>query len=132
MDPNTNRTIEIILTSLLGGGGLAALLTAVRSYRAKRRGLPGNEGAAIAQTNIAEHHTNLPDWEALNNYWRRELATKAREVERVRHALELQVEAERQHAKRRAQSDADHIDKLEAHIWQQLPPPPPTRERDKK
>lgn len=118
MDPN--RTIEIVLNGLLAGGGLAGLIAAWSAYKSRQRGEPGNETAAIVQA-------NQPDWAALNSFWHREIQAKAKEVERVRRALEQQLEAERMAARARARADAVYIDALEAHIWQKLPPPPPIR-----
>jgi len=121
MDPN--RTIEIVLNSLLAGGGLAGLIAAITAYKSRKRGAPGDETAAIMQSNV-------PDWAALNGYWHAEILAKTKEVERVRRALEQQLDAERTRSAKRAAADAVYIDSLEAHIWRQLPPPPPTRKEE--
>ena len=110
MDPN--RTIEIILNSLLAGGGLAGVIAAVTAYKSRKRGEPGNETVAIRSAE--------PGWAELNDYWHNEVLAKNKEIERVRRSGE-----------QRAAADAAYIDELEAHIWRQLPPPPPPRKEQK-
>jgi hypothetical protein len=106
------ETLRVILASILGGGGLAGLITAVRAKASKKGGQPKTEGVAVA--------AQSPDWAALNNYWKRELSV-----------LRLELARTRQMADERAERDERYIDQLESHIWQKLPPPPPARDKGK-
>jgi hypothetical protein len=119
-----NKTLEILLNALLGGGGVLTFMAALRAYRARRSGVSGNETEAIAQT-TPTHPEHTTDW--ITAYYQREIQNKAREVEKVRRTLELAVEQERRKSRERAEADEARIDQLEAHIWQKLPPPPPPR-----
>lgn len=112
-----NRTLEIVLSSLLGGGGLAALITAWRARKLRQRGVDPDESVAVAQ---AASHAD-PQWESitsLNRYWQKELATVRAEYAQHRLVCEQQ-----------RQADADRIDELEEHIWERKPPPPPPRRK---
>lgn len=117
-----NRTLEILLSSILGGGGLVGLLNWNKARKSKKRGVSADERVAVSQAApplpVA---LGTPDWEALTRYWQKELQQVRDEYRKYR------VNAERQH-----KLDTEHIDVLESHIWQQKPPPPPTRKDDGK
>lgn len=115
-----NRTLEIILSSLLGGGGLAALLTALRARRSKTRGVSGNEKVATSQLPAQPIPLGTPDWEALTRYWQNELV-----------ALRKEFAEHMKACARQAREDANYIDALEGHIWLRKPPPPPRRRTGK-
>lgn len=118
-----NRTLEIVLTALLGSGGIAAVVSAIRAKRARDAGLSHDEKVVTSQIPLATHTTlGTPDWEALTRYWQGELQLLRQEFSMHRAAC----------AAEKAE-DSEYIDQLEAHIWQGKPPPPPKRRthRDK-
>lgn len=117
-----NRTLEIILTSLLGGGGVAAIISAIRARRSKDNGQSAHEKVATSQIPVTTMHAPLgtPDWEALTRYWQNELI-----------ALRDEYSVHRADCARRQAEDGEQIDALEAHIWQHKPPPPPRRRQHK-
>lgn len=116
-----NRTIEIILTGLLGSGGIAAVVSAIRAKRSRDAGQSSNEKVVTSQIPITTHAPlGTPDWEALTRYWQGELL-----------ALRAEFTAHRQQCAAMAAEDAEYIDLLEAHIWQGKPPPPPKRRHRK-
>jgi leucyl-tRNA synthetase len=114
MDPST---VQIILGALLGSGGLAGLITAVKARRSRKKGVPGDETTA----------KRTADWDALNRYWATEINTLRNERERDVSDLKKQLENQRMAARRSAKADAEFIDALEEHIWLQRPAPPPKR-----
>lgn len=113
-----NRTLEILLSSLLGGGGIAAVISAIRARRSKDSGQSAHEKVATSQIPLTSVHAPLgtPDWEALTRYWQNELI--ALRAEYSQHRIECAADKA---------LDGEYIDKLEAHIWQHRPPPPPRR-----
>jgi hypothetical protein len=111
-----NRTLEIILTSILGGGGIVGLLNWAKARKSKKRGVSANERVAVSQAATPPIPLGTPDWEALTRYWQKELAQVREEFRKYR-----------ANAERQRRLDQAQIDALEAHIWQQKPPPPPDR-----
>lgn len=109
MDPT--KVLEIVLNALLGGGGVGALLLAIKAYKSHKKGVPGEETKAIEQA------AEPPNAGALIKYWRSEIQAVRNEYNRYK------VMAEK-----RFREDARRIDQLENHIWQQKPPPPPPPE----
>lgn len=107
MDPN--RTLEVILTALLGGGGLAGLLAALRARKSKRAGTPADEGEVIRQAQ--EQIGTAPD---LIKYWKAEIQ-----------AVRLEYSRYRVRAERLNRWYEGRIDELEGWIWEGKPPPPP-------
>ena len=99
---------NLVLNALLGTGGVAALLTALKAWRT-RNNLPADETKAVAKVGS--------DLDALTRYWMSEL-------EKVRDELAR----ERKDNTRRAHRDAERIDQLEEWIWlRKAPPPPPPK-----
>lgn len=123
-----------VLCTILGGGGIWALLSARAGGRAVERAAfaaaqateraasaaaSATERAAVAAAIPQVHAAVTADWSALMNYWQAEMLamrTKAAELEVRVLFLEHQRE-----------DDLAHIDALEQHIWNALPPPPPPR-----
>jgi hypothetical protein len=124
MDP---LVIQALLGGLLGTGGLAGLLTVIKTIRTRRDSpVPSDETEA----------RRTADWGALNTYFQGELKTvredKKRELGELKKEMEKlrrNQELLRDHFQAQADADAEHIDILEEHIWRQLPPPPPPRRR---
>lgn len=114
-----NSTLGTVLTVLLGGGGLAALINSVQALRSKRAGVPATEPAAVAH--IEARNEPAPDWTSLNDYWLAEMRRKDSELDKVK----AELAAVRISARRRDKLNAARIDQLEQHIWLQLPAPPP-------
>lgn len=113
-----NRTLEILLSSILGGGGLVGLLNWNKARKSKKRGVSADERIAVSQATTPPINLGTPDWEALTRYWQKELERTRDEFRKFR------IFTDRQH-----RLDAEYIDALEAHIWQGNPPPPPARRR---
>jgi hypothetical protein len=90
-----------VLGILFGGTGLWGLLAARAAARA------ANQKAATA------------DWTAMMTFLQTELANVRSEAAKI----ELRV----MFLEKQREEDLAHIAALERHIWQQLPPPPPTR-----
>jgi len=109
-----NETLRIVLTALFGTGGAAAVYAAWRAKQSKKKGAPREEFQA----------KQTADWDSLNSYWKSETADLRRRLDAARQDA---VRARRS-ADIRALADANYIDKLEAHIWEKLPPPPPRRD----
>lgn len=116
-----NRTLEVILTAILGSGGVAAVISAIRAKQAKDGGLSSHEKVVTSQIPITTHvPLGTPDWEALTRYWQGELQQ-----------LRQEFTAHRAGCAAQQAEDAEYIDQLEAHIWQGKPPPPPKRRHRK-
>jgi hypothetical protein len=107
MDPN--RTLEAILSALLGGGGIAGLLAAWKAYKSKQGGVSKDEGEVI-RTQAIEIGTP-PD---LIKYWKTEIS-----------AVRLEYARYRARSERLNRWYEARIDQLEAWIWEGRPPPPP-------
>lgn len=114
-----DNTLGTVLTVLLGGGGLAALLNAIQAMRSKKAGVPSTENAAIVHTGGAG--ATSVDWQSLNAYWVAEVARKDAEITRVQQEL-ANVRAS---ARRRERHLEARVDQLEQHIWLGRPAPPP-------
>lgn len=128
-----------ILSIVLGGGGIWALLSAKATSRAVERAAyaaaqateraayaaaQATERAAEAAATPATHAASTADWTALMTFWQGELTAVRDNASRLEVRL-LFLEQQRE-------DDLAHIENLEHHIWQQLPPPPPLRRRTKK
>jgi hypothetical protein len=68
--------------------------------------------SARAKSKAADVKAATADWQALNAYWQAEMAKMDARI----HALEV-----------KSQADENYIERLEFHIWSELPPPPPMR-----
>jgi hypothetical protein len=117
MDEATSNALSVILTAILGTGGIASVIAAVKAWRT-RHTAPHAEQAAVAQVGA--------DWDALNKYWKAEVAriraeqtADRREWNLERHGYRATIRGLRQ-----------YVDQLEAHIWLRLPPPPPKEENN--
>lgn len=77
--------------------------------------------SARATSKAANQQASTADWSALMNFWQAELV---RRDERANH-LEVRII----HLEEQREDDLDLIERLENHIWEQLPPPPPKRRR---
>jgi hypothetical protein len=123
-----------LLCTLLGGGGVWALLSARAAGRATERAAEAaahaTERAAEAAANATERAAALAavpgvqsaataDWSALMNYWQSEMAALRSNAQ----SLEVRV----LFLEHQREDDLAHIDALEQHIWAALPPPPPPR-----
>lgn len=120
-----NETIGTILTVLLGGGGLAALINSIQSFRSKKAGVPAKEDHALIHTG-----SSSPDWQSLNSYWVAEMAGKNAEIVQLRQEVQ-QVRAD---ARRRERHQEARNDQLVEYIWTvtgKPPPPPPSDPRRK-
>ena len=124
------------LSALLGGSGVWALLGARAAGKATERAAEAaaqaTERAAEAAANATERAASLAatpavqsattaDWSALMSYWQAEMNTLRASTQ----ALEIRV----MFLEHRREEDLQHIEELEQHIWDQLPPPPPPRKR---
>ena len=116
-DPTTADTISTILTAILGTGGVATVIAAVKAWRT-RHSAPPVEQAAVVQVGA--------DWEALNRYWRAEVNRIRAEQKNERHEWNIERNGYRKNIRwlRR------RVDALEMHIWQGKPPPPPPEPED--
>lgn len=112
---DANRALEAILTALLGGGGVAGLVAALKAYKSKKEGISKDEGEVI-RTQAIQIGTP-PD---LIKYWKTEIQAVRLEYARYR------VRSERLNRWYEAR-----IDQLEQWIWERKPaPPPPALPRD--
>ncbi len=107
MDPN--KTLEIVLTALLGGGGLAGMLAAWKAYKSREAGTPADEGEVMRKA--AVEIGTAPD---LIRYWKTEIS-----------AVRLEYARYRARAEKLNRWYEHRIDELEAWIWEGKPPPPP-------
>lgn len=105
MDEATSQALSTLLTAILGTGGIATVLAAVKAWKTRHVG-PAAEQQAVAHIGA--------DWDALNKYWKAEVA-------RIR----AEQAKERIEARRAIRYLRRRIDELEKHIWLRLPPPPP-------
>ena len=103
-----------VLCALLTGTGLWAFLSARATAKATR------EAAAIAAA-PAVQQANTADWNALASYWTAEMKA----LRDTSTNLEVRV----LFLERQREEDLQHIEDLEQHIWNQLPPPPPIRRK---
>ena len=106
-----------VLCAALGGSGVWALLTARTTARA-------TQAAAALAAAPAAQTAQTADWTSLMTFWQGELNTM-----RESHT-QLQVKVEILAHQR--EEDLQHIEDLETHIWNELPPPPPLRRRTRK
>lgn len=106
-----------LLSVMLGGSGVWALLSARTTARATQT------AAALAAAPAAQT-AQTADWTSLMTFWQGELNTM-----RESHT-QLQVKVEILALQR--EEDLQHIEDLETHIWNELPPPPPLRRRGRK
>lgn len=104
--------ISLIASGLFGAGGLVAF------YKVKKTSQVGMKGVEV-EAKVAE----TADWDALNQYWKSELATVRQQM------IDLQLQIVELRADREA--DQAHIDELERWIYEGKPPPPPPRYRPK-
>lgn len=124
-----DETVSTVLTILLGGGGLAALLNSLHAFRSKKAGVPAKEDHAIVATGGGVQSS---DWQALNAYWVAEVASKNAEITAARSET-AQVRAD---ARRRELFQEARNDQLVEWIWTttgKAPPPPlkdPNRKQD--
>jgi hypothetical protein len=112
MDEATSQVISTLLTAILGTGGIATVIAAVKAWRT-RAGTPTTEQQAVAHVGA--------DWDALNKYWKAEVARIRKEQADERRGWAIDREKYRLAIRRMRR----HIDRLENHIWMKLPPPPP-------
>lgn len=106
-----------ILSVLLSGGGIWALFAARATARA-------TTAAAKAAAEPAAMQATTADWNALMTFWQAELKSLRDSANRLDVRV-LFLEHQRE-------EDLDHIELLEAHIWAELPPPPPLRRSTRK
>lgn len=103
---------------LLAAGGLAGIATLIRVFYDRRQGIASTEQAARAEEREDRRDT-IADRDGLLDTLLNEVHDlREREAENRRRIESLEES-------RRVLYD--HIDALEQHIWQQLPPPPPPR-----
>jgi hypothetical protein len=103
-----------ILCAVFSGTGLWALLSARATARATREAAALSAAPAQAQAATA-------DWSALMSYWQSEMAA----VRDTASKLDVRI----QFLEQEREDDQKYIADLEIHIWSQLPPPPPVRQR---
>ena len=128
MDGSTWWQITLgIISALIGSGGV---LSWVR-YR-RSRGVPAHD----TEAKLAVAPDAVPDWKTLAASYQQELAEARAEMLREMEERKRDIlrELDRTNQKvarleRLREGDLQHIDNLEAHIWQRLPPPPPARPR---
>ena len=111
--------LGVILTALIGGGGIVSIANWWKSRKSRERGVSGVEHVAVSQAATPPVPLGTPDWEALTRYWQHEL--KELREEYRKHKLECagtikELEQE--------------IDRLVSHIWRTTgdAPPAPTKE----
>ena len=103
---------------LAAAGGLSGLAALIRVLIDRRQGIASAEHTARAEEREDRRDT-IADRDGLLDTLLAEVRDlRDREVENRRRIESLE------HDRR---IDRDHIDLLEHHIWQQLPPPPPPR-----
>lgn len=125
-----------LLSAILGGGGIWALLAARAAGKATERAAiaaasateraavaaaSATERAAEAAAGPAERAAVSADWTSLMGYWQQEMTALRADANR----LEVRV----MFLERQREDDLALITELEAHIWAELPPPPPSRRR---
>jgi hypothetical protein len=115
MDEATSQALSAILTAILGTGGVATVIAAVKAWRS-RVGAPVTEQQAVAHVGA--------DWDALNKYWKAEVARIRQEQADERKSWAADREGYRVVIRRLRR----RIDLLENHIWLRLAPPPPPEE----
>lgn len=115
MDEATSQAISAILTAILGTGGIATVIAAVKAWRT-RHNAPQVEQQAVAHVSA--------DWEALNKHWRTEISRVRQEQKDER----TEWNRERRGYRARIRWLARRVDQLEQHIWLALGPPPPLPE----
>ena len=123
-----------ILSAVLSGGGIWALLAARAAGRATERAavaaglateraaaaaaLATERAAALAAAPVSQQ-ANTADWSSLMSYWQAEMAALRDASTRMEVRLSL--------FERQREEDLQHIEDLEQHIWAEKPPPPPPR-----
>ena len=120
MDP----VLGAVLSAVLGGGTIAALLNYLQVRHSQKAGVPAKENDAVTHTNASTLGAGTGDWQALNAYWQTELASKNTEITNLRQEL-AQVRAA---ARRRERHLEKRADQLSDYVWQttgSAPPPPP-------
>ena len=115
MDEATSQALSALLTAILGTGGIATVVAAVKAWRTSK-GSPATEKQAVAHVGA--------DWDALNKYWKGEVARIRAEQAAERKAWA----ADREGYRVMIAGFRRRIDKLENHIWLRRPPPPPPEE----
>lgn len=117
MDP----VLGSVLSAVLGGGTIAALLNYLQVKRSQKAGVPAQEEQAIVHATGGKGTT--PDWQAFNAYWHGEIATKNAEITTLRQS-ESQLRASARRRERRLEA---RIDQLVEYIWTMTgkPAPPP-------
>lgn len=123
-----------ILCTILGAGGVWALLSARTAAKATERAAESaaraTERAAEAAANATERAAEAAavpamqtaataDWSALMQFWQAEMSAMRNNAQ----SLEVRV----LFLEHQRDDDLAHIDLLEQHIWNALPPPPPPR-----
>lgn len=112
-DIDISRLIETAISGFLTGGMGLAVINWLRVRKARSRGVSADERTAVLQTSVSR--------DPLTEYLKRELIRIREDFRKYR------VESERLR-----RLDAEHIDMLEAHIWQGLGPPPPQPKQKEK
>lgn len=125
-----------LLCTVLGAGGVWALLSARTAARATERAADSaanaTERAAEAAANATERAAEAAatpqvqtavtaDWTALMTFWQSEITAVRNNASQLEVRI-LFLEHQRE-------EDLQYIEDLEQHIWQALPPPPPVRRR---
>ncbi|NCT90264.1 hypothetical protein GXB85_04755 [Cellulomonas sp. APG4] len=111
----TAGLVVLLITALLGGGGLKALIDSIRS---RRQEIAADEREARREL-AEDRRDTIADREGLIDRLERRLQNvearlEAAENGNVAKALVIRAQG-------------DHIDVLEHHIWQGFGPPPPRR-----
>lgn len=117
MDP----VLGSLLSAVLGGGTIAAVLNYLQVRRSQKAGVPAKEDDAVTHTNATVVAAGAGDWQALNTYWQNELAGKNTEITSLRQELS-QVRAA---ARRRERHLEQKLDFWAAHIWRTTGHAPP-------
>lgn len=114
-----------ILSAVLSGSGIWALLSARAAGKATERAAESaaraTEHAASLTAGPPTIQANTADWSSLMGYWQAEMTELRGDANR----LEVRV----MFLEKQREEDLEHIAALEQHIWNELPPPPPTRKR---
>lgn len=109
-------TFEIIIacgTLIFGSGGVVAL------FRARKK----DNGSLPITEEAAARDAVSPGWSQLTEYY-------SSELDKLRGDLKSELQTVRKqvvYLSKLREIDSAHIDALEAHIWNRLPPPPPPR-----
>lgn len=111
-------TSDDITTWLLAAGGLSGFAALIRAFVDRRQGIASSERAARAEEREDRRDT-IADRDSLLDRLLEDVQGYRAEVSELRGRVEF--------LERDARLKDDHIDLLEHHIWQQLPPPPPPR-----